>query len=640
MNNGSDNTKGRSSKRTLLRVLLLIMMVVVIFGGGVIVGRLYQKQQETATSDASPTAVPTDGPVSPTGAPTSAPVLTPTITSAPTITATVTPAHNLTPINTPTAVPTSTPAPTPTITSAPTNTPPATSTPVPTPTASIADTADSLRVSARGQLQVIGTQLCDANGTPITLRGISTAGIAWFPQLATKEYMQTLRDEWNISVFRIAMYSYEGNDSYVNNPAWNKKKVCELIDAAIDLDLYVIADWHILADGNPQTYQTQAIEFFTYISERYAGVPNILYEICNEPNGNISWSGNVKPYAEAVIPVIRASSPDAVIIVGSPTWSQDVDQAAQNPLTFDNLMYSLHFYANTHKEWLRDKATIAMNKGLAIFATEWGTTDASGTGYVNTASSDEWLAFFEQHGISWCNWSLCNKAESSALLLPSAVIDGTLPDSALSESGKYIKKKLLEYGEKFPAKDTTIKPTPAPDITAKPTPTPDTDPKPTPDVNHSTVASPTPVLGSNNALLVLSYNEDRSATTNSISPRIQLQNHSAQDISLATIELRYYYTPEADIAQKLWCDYADINGSHYLAVTELITGSFETGKNAKSSCMVLRFSSGTLPAGDTLTMQLRITNEDWSNYDQSNDRSFFADAISYTENPKITVSVR
>ncbi len=599
MNNNSGNNEKCSSKRRLLRVFLLIIVSGVIFGGGFTVGRLYQSHQETASIDAAPTAVPTNTP------------------------ATLTATQDVMPTDVPVS-PTSAPA------AVPTAHPTVTSTPAPSPTPSVTDDDTGLRVSVRGQLQVNGTYLCDASGTPITLRGISTAGIAWFPHLSTKEYMQTLRDEWNISVFRIAMYSYEGSDSYVNNPEWNKKKVCELIDAAIDLDLYVIADWHILADGNPQTYQTQAIEFFTYISERYAGVPNILYEICNEPNGNISWNGNIKPYAEAVIPIIRAASPDAVIIVGSPTWSQDVDQAAQNPLAFDNIMYSLHFYANTHKEWLRDKAMVAISKGLAIFATEWGTTDASGSGYVNTASSDEWLAFFEKHGISWCNWSLCNKAESSALLLPFAEINGTLPDSALSESGKYIKKKLLEYSGKFPAKDTS-KPTSTPDVTATPTP----------DADISIPASPTPVpSSSSDALLVLSYNEDRSATTNSISPRIQLQNHSAQNILLDMIELRYYYTPEADIPQKLWCDYADINGSSYLAVTNLITGSFEVGKTPEDSCMVLHFSSGTLPAGDTLTMQLRITNEDWSSYDQSNDRSFLADVTSYTDNPEITVSVR
>ena len=313
----------------------------------------------------------------------------PTVTSMPTVT------------NKPTGItkPTVTKVPAATVKPADTAKPESTAKPT-KPTSSGMDGS----VSANGQLKVIGTKLSNADGNPITLRGVSTHGIAWFPDFATKSFMQTLRDEWGASIFRIAMYSFEGNDSYVNNPSWNKSKVCELIDAAIELDMYVIVDWHILADSNPQTYQKQAAEFFTYIASAYQKVPNILYEICNEPNGGTSWSGNIKPYANTIIPIIREYSPEAVIIVGTPTWSQDVDAAAADPLSFDNVMYSLHFYAGTHKSWLRDKAYIALSKGLALFATEWGTTDASGNGAVDKTSTDEWLTYLEKNGISWCNW--------------------------------------------------------------------------------------------------------------------------------------------------------------------------------------------------------------------------------------------
>ena len=111
---------------------------------------------------------------------------------------------------------------------------------------------------------------------------------------------------------------------------------------------------------------------------------NVLYEICNEPNGNVKWDKDIKPYAEEVITKIRAIDPDSVIIVGTPTWSQDVDIVANNPITdYENIMYTLHFYAATHKEDLRNKLKNAHETGLPIFVTEFGISDASGNGTIS-----------------------------------------------------------------------------------------------------------------------------------------------------------------------------------------------------------------------------------------------------------------
>ena len=539
----------------------------------------------------------------------------PTVTSMPTVT------------NKPTGItkPTVTKVPAATVKPADTAKPESTAKPT-KPTSSGMDGS----VSANGQLKVIGTKLSNADGNPITLRGVSTHGIAWFPDFATKSFMQTLRDEWGASIFRIAMYSFEGNDSYVNNPSWNKSKVCELIDAAIELDMYVIVDWHILADSNPQTYQKQAAEFFTYIASAYQKVPNILYEICNEPNGGTSWSGNIKPYANTIIPIIREYSPEAVIIVGTPTWSQDVDAAAADPLSFDNVMYSLHFYAGTHKSWLRDKADIALSKGLALFATEWGTTDASGNGAVDKTSTDEWLTYLEKNGISWCNWSLCNKSESSALLLASAKSNGTMPDSSLSESGKYIKEKMLEYSGTTPVEQKPQEPTPPPEQKATPPSAPTTSPKEPPEKSEDVPATQKPSTADKTGLTLLYYNENRDDSTNTISPRFQIKNNSGSDISLDKLTILYYYTPETEVKQSFFCDYAEVNGTSYRAITSAISGTFVSGT---ASGMKITFSSdaGILAQGDTASLQIRIANEDWSNYLQSNDASFLPDATTYTE---------
>ena len=336
----------------------------------------------------------------------------------------------------------------------------------------------------------------------------------------------------------------------------------------------------------------------------------------------MSWSGNIKPYAEAIIPVIREYSPEAVILVGTPTWSQDVDAAAADPLDFDNVMYSLHFYAGTHKEWLRTKADTALGKGLPLFVTEWGTTDASGNGAVDTASTLEWLSYLDRNQISWCNWSLCNKAESSALLKTSAPTDGTMPDSALTESGKLVKKQLLERAGSETAggdSDPAV-PTKAPGTSG----------------GGSDPAVPTKAPGTSGSgsgqgtaggLVLEYYNENREPSANTISPRFRLKNTGSAAVSLSMVTLRYYYTPESNVEQKLWCDYAEVNGSSYRAITDTVSGSYLAGEG----CMEIRFSAnaGTLEAGDTAALQLRITNADWSNYDQSNDDSFRPDASTW-----------
>ena len=210
------------------------------------------------------------------------------------------------------------------------------------------------------------------------------------------------------------------------------------MDAAIANDLYVIIDWHILSDGDPMAHVAEAEAFFSEMAQRYQNTPNVLYEICNEPNGNVSWSGSVKPYAQRVIRAIRAHSPKAVILVGSPTWSQDIHLAAADPLEGENLMYTLHFYAGTHGAQLRQRIDDALAKGLPIFVSEWGTSRADGSGGVFLQESQVWLDFLEARGISWCNWSLCDKDETSAALRPGTSPKGPWGQKELTESGRFV----------------------------------------------------------------------------------------------------------------------------------------------------------------------------------------------------------
>lgn len=289
-------------------------------------------------------------------------------------------------------------------------------------------------VSYNGNLKVDGTSLVNQYNEKIQLRGISTHGIQWFSKFANKEIMQQLKD-WGSNVFRIAMYTEE--NGYISNNSL-KDKVKEIVEYAKDLDMYVIIDWHILSDNNPNNHKDEAIKFFDEMANLYKDTPNVIFEICNEPNGGTTWS-DVKSYAIDIISIIRKYS-NNIIIVGTPTWSQDVDIASQDKIDGTNIMYALHFYSGTHKEELRNRVDTALNNGIAIFVSEFGVSDASGNGGVYLDEATKWLDYLNSKNISWVNWSLSDKNETSALLLPGTEND--ISDEHLSESGKFIKEQI------------------------------------------------------------------------------------------------------------------------------------------------------------------------------------------------------
>lgn len=296
---------------------------------------------------------------------------------------------------------------------------------------------------AHGKLSVSGTKLVDKNGNTYRLKGASTHGIAWFPQYVSYDTFKYLRDNFGVNVVRIAMYTaeYAGYCS-----GGNKEELKDLVkkgvDAATQLGLYVIIDWHILSDSNPQQNKAEAISFFSEMSSLYKNQDNVIYEICNEPNGGTSWA-DIKSYAMEVIPAIRGNDSDAIIVVGTPTWSQDVDVASFDKITgYDNIMYALHFYAATHKQWIRDKAQTAINNGLALFVTEFSICDASGNGVLDINEANLWLDFLNKNGISFVGWSLSNKAESSAMFQSWCGKTADFEESELSEWAKWLKESI------------------------------------------------------------------------------------------------------------------------------------------------------------------------------------------------------
>lgn len=291
-------------------------------------------------------------------------------------------------------------------------------------------------VDANGFLKVEGNKIVSSKtNQPVRLRGMSFFWSQWMPQFWTGDTVQWLRDDWKATVVRAAMGVEHGG--YLENPQVEEARVQTVVDAAIQAGIYVIVDWH---DHNADQHRNEARAFFGRMAERYGRQPNVLFEVFNEPVQQ-AWSGVLKPYHQELVGAIRQHS-DNIIILGTRLWSQEVEEASRDPVEGQNLAYTVHFYANTHRQGLRNKVERALANGVAIFATEWGTCDASGDGSLDLGEAQAWLDFFGRHHISDANWAVSDKSESCSALRPGASGHGGWDRGTLTESGSWVRASL------------------------------------------------------------------------------------------------------------------------------------------------------------------------------------------------------
>jgi len=301
-------------------------------------------------------------------------------------------------------------------------------------------------VHQHGRLHVAGRQIVGADGQPVSLAGVSFGWSQWeAAPYYNADVVNWLKQDWKCSVVRAALGIKPAG--YLGHPATEKARVCAVVNAAIAADLYVIIDWH---DHNANEHTDLAVAFFQEMARKYGAHPNVMYEIFNEPIKGLTWKADVKPYAEKVVAAIRAIDPENLIIVGTPNWSQDVDLAADDPVPGDNLAYTLHFYAGSHKQELRDKALAALKKNLPLFVTEWGTCDASGEGPVDAASTTVWMAFMREWKLSHCNWGIYDKQETASIIRPGAPTTGGWTDAQLTASGRCAREWVRRWADDPP----------------------------------------------------------------------------------------------------------------------------------------------------------------------------------------------
>jgi endoglucanase len=293
-------------------------------------------------------------------------------------------------------------------------------------------------VKENGRLKVKGTQLVNEKGNPVQLRGMSYGWHNWWPRFYNAGTVQWLKKDWGCNVVRAAM-GVEPDGGYLKAPDWSKDKIKAVIDAAIKEDIYVIVDWH-----SHNIRQEEAKQFFTEIATKYGKEPHIIYEIFNEPERQ-SWA-EVKAYSIELIKTIRAIDPDNIILIGSPHWDQDVHLVADDPIKgYENLMYSLHFYAGTHKQQLRERGDYALKKGLPLFISESAGMEATGNGPLNETEWNEWITWAEKNKISWITWSVSDKDETCSVLLPTAASEGNWQTKDLKLSGLKARELIRKY---------------------------------------------------------------------------------------------------------------------------------------------------------------------------------------------------
>jgi endoglucanase len=292
-------------------------------------------------------------------------------------------------------------------------------------------------VQAHGKLRVSGNQIVDKDGKPIALHGMS---LYCWAQQGTQYFnasaINHLAQDWKCTVVRIAILPR----SYKNNPDAEMAKVKTVMDACIANGIYAIIDWHSMAGAQNDIPNSQA--FFSAVATAYGKTPNIMYEPWNEPVQE-SWD-TIKAYHEAIIPKIRAIDPDGIIICGSRHWDQECTEASQHPITISsNIAYSIHFYAVTHRQGLRNNGATALKNGIALFATEYGTTSASGGGAFDPDETKLWWNWLEENHIGCANWSLAALGESSAAFKPGTNAEGPWTDDMLKPSGLLVRDFII-----------------------------------------------------------------------------------------------------------------------------------------------------------------------------------------------------
>ena len=302
--------------------------------------------------------------------------------------------------------------------------------------ASLTATAATV-VEKNGRLHMNGTAMVNEKGDTVQLKGVSMGWHCLWPRFYNRGTVTELAKDWNADIVRCSIGLDLTDISYDRRPDLAYALVDSIVSGAVDNGVYALIDFHSHQNNLPL-----AKEFFETVSKKYGHLPNVMYEIWNEPL-QIQWS-EIKDYADEVLPIIRKNAPEAIVVVPTPSWDQEVDKAAADPITGqDNIVYALHFYAATHKDWLIDRAQKAIDAGLPVFISECAGMEATGDGPIDLKSWEDWLSFADKNKLGWIAWSVSDKHETCSMLQPCASSNGLeWKESDIKPWGRIVKQSL------------------------------------------------------------------------------------------------------------------------------------------------------------------------------------------------------
>jgi len=286
-----------------------------------------------------------------------------------------------------------------------------------------------------GRLAFRAGRLRSADDAAVMLRGVSLFWSQWAPEFYNQRLVHWLAEDWAVDILRIAVAAT--SPGYLSDPKGEIGKAKTIIDAAISTGIYVLLDWH------GHDLETEAARtLFRAIASAYGDCPNIMYETWNEPHSRYSWNEDILPHHLTTLATIREFAPRAPVIWASQDFAGRPDLVAEASILHANVGCSLHFYAGTHREGLRMRTDEALAKGAAVLATEWGLGESDGSGTLDKLEAERWLQFLRARRIGYINWSICDKAETCAALLPGCSADGGWRRSHLSVSGSFVRDDL------------------------------------------------------------------------------------------------------------------------------------------------------------------------------------------------------
>ena len=301
-------------------------------------------------------------------------------------------------------------------------------------------------------LKLVGNQLSKADGNDIQLRGWSTHEESGYRSMCDEQADFARMKANGANVARIVVSPEE----YTTNSAAVVTWVKNCIDYCADEDLYCIIDWNVLNPGDPtNSAYSGAATLFDALSWYVAdnNYHHVLYEICGEPNlnengtiyqkGQTVWS-QIKTYAATVLSVIKANDPNAIVIVGTPQWSQGLVFPMVDPMDEQgmNVMYGFHICGDQESSLGILNAATAF---IPVFVSQWQLEGFNGGGTLNDSKAvmDQLYDFCGGHNlgellISWCagGWYYANDnfaAFSSA---------ENYASSTFTDAGTYVRGKV------------------------------------------------------------------------------------------------------------------------------------------------------------------------------------------------------